>query len=432
MKVFNIGIIGLGNIGLEVYKNLKKNSSDIQNKTGFKLKILKVSARNINKKRGVSFTKKNVFEKDPFKIVRNPNVHIIIEMIGGADGIAKRVVFESIKQNKHVVTANKALIAKHGDELSILSEKHGVNLLFEAAVGGGIPIIRSVKQGLIANKLHHIYGILNGTTNYILTEMEKRNENFPNVLKDAQRLGYAESNPTADVDGHDVADKISILSSIGFGTKIINKGFVVEGIRNIEIDDIKFAGELGYKIKLLAIAEKIKNQIKQRVHPCLIPFNIDLANIDNVTNAVVVDGNPIGRTVYEGPGAGKGPTSSAVISDVTSIMLGGDEFSFGLSPSSKKKMKLFNFDNHQSKYYIRFLTKDVPGVLSKITSNLAKNKISIANLIQKPSVNRTANVMLITHSSKELNIQKVLKLLSKQNELFKKIVMIRVRDFKKL
>jgi len=431
MKVFNIGIIGLGNIGLEVYKNIKKNSSDIQNKTGFKLKILKVSARNINKKRGVSFTK-NVFEKDPFKIVRNPNVHIIIEMIGGADGIAKRVVFESIKQNKHVVTANKALIAKHGDELSILSEKHGVNLLFEAAVGGGIPIIRSVKQGLIANKLHHIYGILNGTTNYILTEMEKRNENFPNVLKDAQRLGYAESNPTADVDGYDVADKISILSSIGFGTKIINKGFVVEGIRNIEIDDIKFAGELGYKIKLLAIAEKIKNQIKQRVHPCLIPFNIDLANIDNVTNAVVVDGNPIGRTVYEGPGAGKGPTSSAVISDVTSIMLGGDEFSFGLSPSSKKKMKLFNFDNHQSKYYIRFLTKDVPGVLSKITSNLAKNKISIANLIQKPSVNRTANVMLITHSSKELNIQKVLKLLSKQNELFKKIVMIRVRDFKKL
>jgi homoserine dehydrogenase len=373
-----------------------------------------------------------VLEKDPFKIVRNPNVHIIIEMIGGADGIAKRVVFESIKQNKHVVTANKALIAKHGDELSILSEKHGVNLLFEAAVGGGIPIIRSVKQGLIANKLHHIYGILNGTTNYILTEMEKRNENFPNVLKDAQRLGYAESNPTADVDGYDVADKISILSSIGFGTKIINKGFVVEGIRNIEIEDIKFAGELGYKIKLLAIAEKIKNQIKQRVHPCLIPFNIDLANIDNVTNAVVVDGNPIGRTVYEGPGAGKGPTSSAVISDVTSIMLGGDEFSFGLSPSSKKKMKLFNFDNHQSKYYIRFLTKDVPGVLSKITSNLAKNKISIANLIQKPSVNRTANVMLITHSSKELNIQKVLKLLSKQNELFKKIVMIRVRDFKKL
>ena len=431
MKTFNIGIIGLGNIGLEVYKNIKKNASDIQKKTGFKLNVIKASARNISKKRGVSFAK-GVLEKDPFKIIKNSNIDIIVELIGGSDGMAKKVVFEAIKQNKHVVTANKALIAKHGDALSILSEKHGVNLLFEAAVGGGIPIIRSIKQGLIANKLHHIYGILNGTTNYILTEMEKRNENFPNVLKDAQRLGYAESNPTADVDGHDAADKISILSSIGFGTKILNKGFLIEGIRNIEIDDIKFAKELGYKIKLLAIAEKVNNQIKQRVHPCLIPFNLDVANIDDVTNAVVVDGNPIGRTIYEGPGAGKGPTSSAVISDITSIMLGGDEFSFGLSPLSKKKMKLFNFDNHQSKYYIRFLTKDVPGVLSKITSNLAKNKISIANLIQKPSVNRTANVMLITHSSKELNIQKVLKSLSKQNELFKKIVMIRVRDLKKL
>ena len=264
-------------------------------------------------------------------------------------------------------------------------------------------------------------GFLNGTTNYILTEMELRGENFSNVLKDAQRLGYAESNPTADVDGYDAADKISILSSIGFGTKIINKGFLVEGIRNIEIDDIKFAKELGYKIKLLAIAERVKNKIKQRVHPCLIPFNLDVANIDDVTNAIVVDGQPIGRTIYEGPGAGKGPTSSAVISDITSIMLGNDEFSFGLSPSSKKRMSLFNFSNHQSKYYIRFLTKDVPGVLAKITSSLAKNKISISNLLQEPSLKGTANIMLITHNSKELNIQRVLKSLSKQKNSLKKL-----------
>jgi homoserine dehydrogenase len=431
MKVFNIGIIGLGNIGLEVYKNIKKNSSDIQKKTGFKLNIVKASAKNINKKRSIKFPK-GFLEKDPIKIIKNSKIDIIVELIGGADGIAKKVVFAALKNNKHVVTANKALIAKHGDELSKLSEKNNVNLLFEAAVGGGIPIIRSIKQGLIANKLHHIYGILNGTTNFILTEMEKRGENFLNILKNAQALGYAESNPTADVDGHDAADKISILSSIGFGTKIINKGFLVEGIRNIEIDDINFAKELGYKIKLLAIAEKIKNEIKQRVHPCLIPNNLDVANIDNVTNAIVVDGFPIGRTIYEGPGAGKGPTSSAVISDITSIMLGNDEYSFGLSPSSKKKIKLFNFNNHHSKYYIRFLTKDVQGVLSKITSSLAKNKISVSNLIQKPSKNGNANVMLVTHNSKELNIQKVLKSLSKQKKLFKKIVMIRVRDFKKL
>ena len=431
MKVFNIGIIGLGNIGLEVYKNIKKNSSDIQKKTGFKLNIVKASAKNINKKRSIKFPK-GFLEKDPIKIIKNSKIDIIVELIGGADGIAKKVVFAALKNNKHVVTANKALIAKHGDELSKLSEKNNVNLLFEAAVGGGIPIIRSIKQGLIANKLHHIYGILNGTTNFILTEMEKRGESFLNILKNAQALGYAESNPTADVDGQDAADKISILSSIGFGTKIINKGFLVEGIRNIEIDDINFAKELGYKIKLLAIAEKIKDEIKQRVHPCLIPNNLDVANIDNVINAIVVDGFPIGRTIYEGPGAGKGPTSSAVISDITSIMLGNEEYSFGLSPSSKKKIKLFNFNNHQSKYYIRFLTKDVQGVLSKITSSLAKNKISISNLIQKPSKNGNANVMLVTHNSKELNVQKVLKSLSKQKKLFKKIVMIRVRDFKKL
>jgi homoserine dehydrogenase len=431
MKQFNIGIIGLGNIGLEVYRNIKKNASDIQKKTGFKLNVLKISAKNINKKRGIKFSK-NILEKNIYNIINNPKIDIVVELVGGSDGIAKKIIFESLKNKKHVVTANKALIAKHGDALSILAEKQDVNLLFEAAVGGGIPIIRSIKQGLIANKLHHIYGILNGTTNYILTEMEKRNENFKNVLKDAQQLGYAESNPSADIDGFDAADKISILSSIGFGTQIINKGFLIEGIKNIEIEDIKFAKNLGYKIKLLAISEKTGNQVKQRVHPCLIPNNLDVANIDDVINAIVVDGKPIGRTIYEGPGAGKGPTSSAVISDITSIMLGNDEFSFGLSPSAKKKMKLFNFDNHISKYYLRFLTKDVPGVLSKITSSLAKNKISIANLIQEPSKPNNANVMLVTHFSKEINVQKVLKKLSKQKKLFKKIVMIRVRDYKKL
>lgn len=431
MKQFNIGIIGLGNIGLEVYRNIKKNALDIQKKTGFKLNVLKISAKNINKKRGIKFSK-NILEKNIYNIINNPKIDIVVELVGGSDGIAKKIIFESLKNKKHVVTANKALIAKHGDVLSILAEKQDVNLLFEAAVGGGIPIIRSIKQGLIANKLHHIYGILNGTTNYILTEMEKRNENFKNVLKDAQQLGYAESNPSADIDGFDAADKISILSSIGFGTQIINKGFLIEGIKNIEIEDIKFAKNLGYKIKLLAISEKTGNQVKQRVHPCLIPNNLDVANIDDVTNAIVVDGKPIGRTIYEGPGAGKGPTSSAVISDITSIMLGNDEFSFGLSPSAKKKMKLFNFDNHISKYYLRFLTKDVPGVLAKITSSLAKNKISIANLLQEPSKSNNANVMLVTHFSKEINVQKVLKNLSKQKKLFKKIVMIRVRDYKKL
>jgi homoserine dehydrogenase len=431
MKVFNIGIIGLGNIGLEVYKNLKKNSVDIQKKTGFKINILKVSARNLKKKRIVKIPKK-LWEKNPINIIKNKQIHIVVELIGGAEGIAKKVVFDSIKNKKHVVTANKALISKYGDQLSVLAEKNDVNLLFEASVAGGIPIIRSIKQGLIANKLHHVYGILNGTTNFILTEMENKNLPFKQALKDAQELGYAESNPSSDIDGFDAASKISILSSICFGSKIVNKNFTIEGIRNIDIEDIVFARELNYKIKLLAISEKIGNQLKQRVHPCLIPKNIDIASIDGVTNAVVVDGQPIGRTIYEGPGAGKGPTASAVISDISSIMVGNDDFSFGVSPSSKKNLKLFNFDNHTSKYYLRFLTKDVPGVLSKITSVLASNKISVANLIQKPDSNKQANIMIITHPSKEISIKKVIKNISSQKKIFKKIVMIRVRDTKKL
>ena len=261
-NIVNVAVVGLGQVGNYLFNELIVKKKDIELKTGKKVNVVAISAKNINKKRGISFSK-SVLQKNPFQITKDPKIDIIVELIGGADGIAKRIVFDALKNKKHVVTANKALIAKHGDALSVLSEKYEVNLLFEAAVGGGIPIIRSIKQGLIANKLHHIYGILNGTTNYILTEMELRGENFSNVLKDAQRLGYAESNPTADVDGYDAADKISILSSIGFGTKIINKGFLVEGIRNIEIDDIKFAKELGYKIKLLAIAERVKNEIKQ-------------------------------------------------------------------------------------------------------------------------------------------------------------------------
>ncbi len=324
------------------------------------------------------------------------------------------------------------MIAKYGDLLSILAEKKSVNLLFEASVGGGIPIIQSIKQGLIANKIKHVYGILNGTTNFILSEMEKKQANFDEILKIAQNKGYAESNPHADISGSDVAAKISILSSICFGSKIINKQFLVEGISNIDLLDIQCAKNLGYKIKLLAISEIINNQIKQRVHPALIPLDLDIANINGVTNAVVVDGEPIGRTIYEGAGAGKGPTSSSIISDIASIMVGNDDFSFGLSPKAKKSYKLFNFNKHVSKYYIRFLVHDKPGVLSAITSVLAKNKISIQNLIQDPDKNKLSNVIIVTHKAIEYQIQKSIAILSKNKKIFKKIVLIRIRDESKL
>lgn len=431
MKTFNIAIAGLGNIGLEVYKNLIKNKKNIYNKTGFKINISHVCAKNIKKNRGVSISKK-IWVTNPLQLPKIKEIDIVVELIGGSDGIAKKLVFESIKNGKHIVTANKALIAKYGDLLSILAERKSVNLLFEASVGGGIPIIQSIKQGLIANKIKHVYGILNGTTNFILSEMEKKQANFDEILKIAQNKGYAESNPHADISGSDVAAKISILSSICFGSKIINNQFLVEGISNIDLLDIQCAKNLGYKIKLLAISEIINNQIKQRVHPALIPLDLDIANINGVTNAVVVDGEPIGRTIYEGAGAGKGPTSSSIISDIASIMVGNDDFSFGLSPKAKKSYKLFNFNKHVSKYYIRFLVHDKPGVLSAITSVLAKNKISIQNLIQDPDKNKLSNVIIVTHKAIEYQIQKSIAILSKNKKIFKKIVLIRIRDESKL
>lgn len=431
MKTFNIAIAGLGNIGLEVYKNLIKNKKNIYNKTGFKINISHVCAKNIKKNRGVSISKK-IWVTNPLQLPKIKEIDIIVELIGGSDGIAKKLVFESIKNGKHIVTANKALIAKYGDLLSILAEKKSVNLLFEASVGGGIPIIQSIKQGLIANKIKHVYGILNGTTNFILSEMEKKQANFDEILKIAQNKGYAESNPHADISGSDVAAKISILSSICFGSKIINKQFLVEGISNIDLLDIQCAKNLGYKIKLLAISEIINNQIKQRVHPALIPLDLDIANINGVTNAVVVDGEPIGRTIYEGAGAGKGPTSSSIISDIASIMVGNDDFSFGFSPKAKKSYKLFDFNKHVSKYYIRFLVHDKPGVLSAITSVLAKNNISIQNLIQDPDKNKLSNVIIVTHKAIEYQIQKSIAILSKNKKIFKKIVLIRIRDESKL
>ena len=431
MKTFNLAIAGLGNIGLEVYKNLIKNKKNIYNKTGFKINISHVCAKNVKKNRGVSISKK-IWVTNPLQLPKIKEIDIIVELIGGSDGIAKKLVFESIKNGKHIVTANKALIAKYGDLLSILAEKKSVNLLFEASVGGGIPIIQSIKQGLIANKIKHVYGILNGTTNFILSEMEKKQANFDEILKIAQNKGYAESNPHADISGSDVAAKISILSSICFGSKIINKQFLVEGISNIDLLDIQCAKNLGYKIKLLAISEIINNQIKQRVHPALIPLDLDIANINGVTNAVVVDGEPIGRTIYEGAGAGKGPTSSSIISDIASIMVGNDDFSFGLSPKAKKSYKLFDFNKHVSKYYIRFLVHDKPGVLSAITSVLAKNNISIQNLIQDPDKNKLSNVIIVTHKAIEYQIQKSIAILSKNKKIFKKIVLIRIRDESKL
>ena len=292
-KVFNIAIVGLGNIGSNLYRHLIKNIKNIQKKTNVTLVIKYLSAKKRNKKRKITIPKSK-WLKNYMEAAKRPDIDIVVELIGGSDGPAKNLVFNSIKNKKHVVTANKALISKHGDELSKIAEKNKVNLEFEAAVAGGIPIIRVIKEGLITNRINKIYGILNGTSNYILSKMLEKNTNFNNVLQDAKKLGYAESNPAADLNGEDAKSKIQILSSLAFNSFINRSKINVEGIKNVDQVDIINAKLLGYTIKHLAIAELKSNKLIQRVHPCMVRKDSYISNINGVLNAIIIEGDPIG------------------------------------------------------------------------------------------------------------------------------------------
>ena len=429
---YNIAIVGLGNIGSEVYRHLVKNKKIIEKNTNSTYQIKYLSANKISKKRGFSIPKK-MWIKNPLALVKKNDVDIIIELVGGSEGVAKKLVFAALENNKHVVTANKALIFKYGNELAKIAERNSVNLLFEASVGGGIPIIKSIKESLVGNKLFHIYGILNGTTNFILTEIERTKKSFKEILLNAQKLGYAETNPELDLNGDDVKSKISILSALCFKTKIINKSFLTEGIEQIDLEDVEYANKFNYKIKLLGISEIIDNKIKQRVHPCLISKDSDLAKISGAYNAIMVEGNPVGKIVYQGLGAGKGPTTSSVVSDLNSILKGNVTLPFGFNFSDIKEFKIFDFDNHICKFYLRIVVKDKPGVLSKITSVLSKHKISIQSILQQPLSNlKYANLVIITHNAKEKDMKLALKKISKEKFISKKITMIRIRNEKKL
>ena len=426
LEKINIGLAGFGNIGSNFYQILNKNKKDILLKTG-KIPFVKyISARNFNKKRKLNIPK-NKWINNPINLVLKDDVDIIVELIGGSDGAAKKLVFAALKNNKHVITANKALMAKYGDQLAALAEKNNVNLEYEASVAGGVPIIRSMKEGLIANKINKIYGILNGTTNYILSSMESKNKSFLEILNKAKKLGFAESNPTSDLNGSDSAAKLRILSSLSFNKSISNNKILTEGIQNINLSDILYAKSLGYKIKLLSIAEIKNKKLIERVHPCLILKNSYIAKIDGVLNAVVVDGLPIGKSVLQGEGAGPGPTSSALISDLCSILKGDLNYPFGISSKSRIKIAKFNILNHLCSSYLRIEVKDVPGVLSSITKIFAKNKISIKNLIQKPNKkNKKASIIIITHENIEKNFKNLLSNLTRNKFVLKKPTFIRI------
>jgi len=427
MRKLNIALIGLGNIGSYLFKYLNDNKKILTKKNNCLPFIKYVCAKNKKRKRNIKINKDQWLNNylDATKI---KDVDLIVELIGGSEGPAKKLVFAALKNKKHVVTANKALIAKYGDQLAKIAEKNKVNLEFEASVCGGVPIIRSLKESLIANKISKIYGILNGTSNYILSSMDKKNKNFIEVLSIAKKLGYAETNPSADLNGDDVSAKLKILSSLCFNS-FLDNNIYVEGIKEIDKTDIDNANKLGYKIKLLGFAEILNNNIYQRVHPTLIKKDSYVASIDGVLNAVIIDGKPVGQSIIQGEGAGPEATTSALISDISSILRGNIKFPFSVSGKERKKLKYNTLEERLFSAYLRFEVIDKPGVLSNITSIFSKNNVSIKRLVQNPNKNKKiSSIIIITHSSKNKFLNKILKEVAKKKFIKKKPKLIRIDD----
>ncbi len=426
-KIVKIAIIGLGQVGNYLYNELNIKKKDIEVKTGKKIKIVGISAKSKNKKRKFKIDK-NIFYKDPLKIISIVKPDILFEVIGQSDGISKRVVELAIKNKIHVITPNKALIAKNGNDLAKLAEQNKVNLEFEASVAGGVPILRTLKEGLITNKISKIYGILNGTTNYILTEMENSNQNFSEVLKKAQKLGYAEPiNPKLDLNGFDAFAKVRILSALSFNSKISKFKCLMEGIEKVDLKDIKIANQLGLRIKLLGISELRNNYLFETVHPCLVSKKSYIGNVNGVMNAVITEGKPVGESILQGEGAGPGPTSSALLSDLLSILRGNLKKPFGIPLSKLRSLKHYNVNNYSNSLYLRFEVKDKPGVLSQITNRLAKYNISVKRIIQTPDKkNNKATIVIITHKTSELNCKKCLSIFKFNKNILKTPALIRL------
>ena len=423
----NIAVVGLGQVGSYLLNELNIKKKDIELKTGKKINVVAVSARNINKKRQFKIDKK-IFFKNPLEIFDKKKVDILFEAIGQSDGISKKIVETALKNKIHVITPNKALISKHGNDLAKLAEKNNVNLEFEASVAGGIPVLRSIKEGLATNKISKVYGILNGTSNYILTEMENSNLNFSEVLKKAQKLGYAEpGNPKLDLNGFDAFAKVRILSALAFHSKISKYKCLMEGIEKIELKDIKIANQLDMRVKLLGISELKNNQLFETVHPCLVSKKSYIGNVNGVMNAVIIEGKPVGESILQGEGAGPGPTSSALLSDLLSILRGNIKNPFGVKVSKLKSLKAYNSNNYINSLYLRFEVKDKPGVLSQITNRLAKYKISIKRIIQTPDKkNNKATIVIITHKTSELNCSNCLSIFKKNKNILKNPILIRL------
>jgi len=408
-KPIKVAIAGLGTVGVGVVKILNQHSDLLSARAGRMIEIVAVSARDRGRGRGIDLGSYAWCDNSVDMALRD-DVDLVVELIGGSDGPALALARETLKAGKSFVTANKALIAVHGKELALLAEENQASLRFEAAVAGGIPIVKALAEGLVGNQISGLHGILNGTCNYILTRMEREGLSFDEVLADAQRLGYAEADPTFDIDGIDTAHKTAILAALAFGTAPDMENLPTEGIRTIAPVDIDYAKELGYRIKLLGVARRTEDGIETHVHPAMVPLSAPLANVMDAVNAVVVQGDFVGQTVYEGAGAGEGPTASAVVADIVDIVRGNIYPPLGVPVASLQELPVIPADKHMGTYYIRLRVDDRPGVMADITGELARENISIESILQRgKALGGGVYIVLTTHHHEEAAVSATLR-----------------------
>ena len=435
MKAIQVGLLGIGTVGNGVFNVLKRNQEEIGRRAGCSIAMKVVADKDLDKVRGI-VGERALVTANAFEVVDNPEIDIVVELIGGT-GVARELILKAISNGKHVVTANKALLAQHGNEIFAAARAKDVMVAFEGAVGGGIPIIKSLREGLSANRIEWIAGIINGTSNFILSEMRDKGASFGDVLAEAQRLGYAETDPTFDIEGVDAAHKLTIMAAIGFGIPMQFGSAYIEGISKLTQEDIRYAEELGYRIKLLGIAKRKAKGIELRVHPTLIPTRRLIANVEGVMNAILVKGDAVGQTMYYGAGAGAEPTASAVVADLVDVarMLTADPEHrvphFAFQPDQLANTPILPMGEIESAYYFRMRVQDQRGVLADITRILADENISIDAMVQKEpqAGEQQVDIIMLTHLTVEKNVDAALVKIEALPVVKDKVTRIRLEQF---
>ncbi len=421
-----IAIAGLGTVGGGTLRLLETHAAQIAARGGRAIRVVAVSARDRKRDRGVNLSGV-AWHDSPIELAGRQDVDVVVELIGGSDGPAKKLIEAAIAASKHVVTANKALLALHGSVLAAAAERKGVTIAYEAAVAGGIPIIKTLREGLAGNAIQRVYGILNGTCNYILTTMRETGREFGAVLAEAQKLGYAEADPSFDIDGVDAAHKLAILTSLAFGCRVNFAGIHVEGIRNVSATDIAYATELGYRIKLLGIASLVNGAVEQRVHACMIPVGRPIAHIEGVFNAVVTEGDFVGQNMVEGRGAGAGPTASAVVADLMDLARGQALPAFGVPAADLVDRPAHPMARHRGAYYVRLMVRDQPGVIADVAAALRDEKVSMEAMLQRGRApGEAVPVVITTHETEEAGMARALARIGKLAAVTEPPHMIRI------